>query len=72
MATLRKRRKLWYARVRWYEKSDPYQKEKMIPLRTQSKVEALERLSQVNKVVSDIKKGLVFSFPGLLIPSTQP
>ena len=65
MATLRKRRKLWYARVRWYEKSDPYQKEKMIPLRTQSKVEALERLSQVNKVVSDIKKGLVFSFPWL-------
>ena len=65
MATLRKRRKLWYARVRWYEKNDPYQKEKMIPLRTQSKVEAMERLSQVNKVVADIKKGLVFSFPWL-------
>ncbi|MBT3518799.1 MAG: tyrosine-type recombinase/integrase [Candidatus Marinimicrobia bacterium] len=65
MATLRKRRKLWYARVRWYEKNDPYQKEKMIPLRTPSKVEAMERLSQVNKVVADIKEGMVFSFPWL-------
>jgi len=65
MATLRKRRKLWYARVRWYEKNDPYQKEKMIPLRTPSKVEAMERLSQVNKVVADIKDGMVFSFPWL-------
>lgn len=28
MATLRKHRKLWYVRVRWYDKNNPYQKEK--------------------------------------------
>ena len=70
MATLRKRRKLWYARVRWYEKNDPYQTEKMIPLRTPSKVEAMERLSQVNKYETDIKSGVVFAFPWLT-DSTQ-
>ncbi|SVC86332.1 uncharacterized protein METZ01_LOCUS339186, partial [marine metagenome] len=65
MATLKKRRKLWYARVRWYEKNNPYQKEKLIPLRTESKVEAMERLSEVKKVDSDIKNGMAFAFPWL-------
>ena len=63
MATLRIRGKLWYARVRWYEKNDPCQKEKMISLRTSSRVEAMERLSQIKKVESDIKEGMDFSFP---------
>ena len=65
MATLRKRRKLWYARVKWYENNNPYQKEKLIPLRTESKVEAMERLSEVKKYETDIKDGMEFAFPWL-------
>ena len=59
MATLRKRRKLWYARVKWYENNNPYQKEKLIPLRTESKVEAMERLSEVKKYETDIKDAIL-------------
>ena len=63
MATLRNRRGLWYARVKWYVKGIKYQKEKLIPLKTESKVIARERLRIVNKVESDIKEGMEFTFP---------
>ncbi len=62
MATLKKRRERWYARVLWYENTGK-QKEKQVPLRTKSKVTARERLSAVNKVESDIRSGLEFTFP---------
>ena len=64
MATLKKRRGLWYARVRWYNQNG-MSKDKQVPLRTDSKVTALERLSAVTKVESDIKDGIAFSFPWL-------
>jgi len=64
MATLKKRRGLWYARVRWYNQNG-MSKDKQFPLRTGSKVTALERLSAVTKVESDIKDGIAFSFPWL-------
>ena len=62
MATLKKRRGNWYARVQWRDKNGGM-KEKQIPLRTQSKVTARERLSEVAKVRYDIRDGLSFSFP---------
>ena len=64
MATLKKRRERWYVRVLWYD-SNGRQKEKQIPLRTSSKMIARERLAVVNKVESDIKDGMSFSFPWL-------
>lgn len=63
MATLKKRRGVWYARVRWY--FDSIRQEKQIPLKTDSKVTARERLAKVNKVESDIKAGMNFFFPWL-------
>ena len=63
MATLKKRRSNWYARVLWYENAK--KKEKQVPLRTDSKVVARERLSMVNKVELDIKSGMNFTFPWL-------
>ena len=62
MATLKKRRGNWYARIQWRDKNGRM-KENQTPLRTQSKVTARERLSLVTKVESDIKNGLSFSFP---------
>ena len=56
MATLKNRRGNWYARVLWY--LDGRKKERQVPLRTGSKVTARERLSEVNKVESDIKDEL--------------
>ncbi len=64
MATLKNRRNMWYARVRWYDNNN-IRHEKQIPLRTKSKVTARERLAVVNKVESDIKDGMSFSFPWL-------
>ena len=55
---------MWYARVRWYDNNN-IRHEKQIPLRTKSKVTARERLAVVNKVESDIKDGMSFSFPWL-------
>ena len=48
MATLKKRRAKWYARVRWYDK---YGKrvEKQIPLHTTRETVAIERLVQIEK-----------------------
>ena len=62
MATLKKRRGSWYARVLWYN-STGRKKEKQVPLRTKSKVTARERLVTVNRLESDIKDGISFSFP---------
>ena len=62
MATLKKRRNVWYARVRWYDNNN-IRHEKQIPLRTLSKVTARERLAVVNKVESDMMDGMVFTFP---------
>ena len=65
MATLKNRRGVWYARVQWYKKGHHNQTEKQVPLRINSKVSARERLAIVNKVESDIKAGIDFSFPWL-------
>ena len=65
MATLKKRRGYWYARVLWYKNNQSRQTEKQVPLRTQSKVTARERLAEVNKVEDDIKSGMNFIFPWL-------
>ena len=65
MASLRKRRGQWYARVLWYKDGAPKQTEKGVPLRTSSKVTARERIAEVNKVEDDIKQGMEFSFPWL-------
>ena len=62
MATLRIRGVMWVARVQWRDLNGQ-KKEKQIPLRTDSKVTALERLFAVEKVQNDIKEGLSFSFP---------
>ena len=48
MATLKKRRKKWYARVQW--NANNLKKEKQIPLRTTSKMTARMRLAEVKKV----------------------
>ena len=64
MATLRKRREMWYARVRWYD-VDNREVEKQVPLRTQSKTTARIRLDDVNKEEPNIKAGLKFNFPWL-------
>ena len=63
MATLKLRRGVWYARVLWSE--NKVKKEKQVPLRTKSKMTARERLTMVNKLESDIKAGMRFTFPWL-------
>ena len=64
MATLKKRRGMWYARKQWRDENGT-KKEKQIPLRTKSKVTAIQRLSEIKKVESDMVDGLSFSFPWL-------
>ena len=64
MATLRKRRGKWYARIRWCDKNG-CNKEKQIPLRTHLKNEAYARFFEVENKESDIKDGMGFSFPWL-------
>lgn len=60
MASLRKRGHLWYARVSLW---DGYrQREKEIPLQTNSKTTARTRLSEVNRNEEDIKNGVNISF----------
>ena len=70
MASIIKRRDVWYARVKWFVPNAKWQKIKEIPLKTKSKVTARERLSEVNKVESDIKNGMEFSFPWMSDEST--
>ena len=55
MATLTKKRKSYYARIRWYE--NDYQQEKSVPLRTNLKSEALIRKNEVEEYEDTIKKG---------------
>ena len=62
MAYLWKRGAMWYARVQWRDENGQ-KKDKQISLRTKSKVTARERLVLVNRVKTDIKEGLSFSFP---------
>ena len=52
MASLKNRRGMWYARVQWYEENG--RKEKQIPLKSESKVTARERLAMVNQVEHEI------------------
>ena len=65
MATLKPRRDKWYARVIWFV--DGKFTERQVPLRTESKVTARERLVLVNQVEDEIKelysKGEKYSFP---------
>ena len=66
MATLKKRRDKWYARVFWYDNTG-MKKEKQVPLRTDSKVTARKRMSEVEKHSDEIielhTKGESYSFP---------
>ena len=66
MATLKKRRDKWYARVFWYDYTG-MKKEKQVPLRTDSKVTARKRMSEVEKHSDEIielhTKGESYSFP---------
>ena len=55
---------MWYARKQWRDENGT-RKEKQIPLRTKSKVTAIQRLSEIKKVESDMMDGLSFSFPWL-------
>ena len=65
MATLRNFRGKWYARSRWSENGK--KTEKLIPLKTKSKVTARERLSMVNQLEDEIielhSKGEKYNFP---------
>ena len=70
MAKLRPRRGKWYARVRWYDKNGR-ECEETIPMRTTSKVIAMERLAIVEKVESDIKLGISFTSHGRMIKVRQ-
>ena len=67
MASLKNRRGVWYGRVLWYEGNSTRQTEKQIPLRTDSKVTARERLTLVNQVEDEIIelhcKGEKYTFP---------
>ena len=67
MASLKPRRGIWYARVLWYEEDATRQTEKQVPLRTESKVTARERLTMVNQVEDEIielhSKGEKYTFP---------
>ena len=64
MATLKKRRGVWYARVRWY---DGHQREveKQITLKTDHITTAKMRLAEVNHVEDTIQLGLEYSFAWL-------
>jgi len=53
MASLKNRRGKWYSRVLWYDGTGK-KKEKQIPLKTESKVEARIRASQVEKHRNEI------------------
>lgn len=61
MAGLKILRNKYYARVRKWD--GVKQVEKLIPLRTSNKTDALERLIFVNRFEKDIKEGNDFSFP---------
>ena len=56
MASLRLRRGKYVARIRWYNE-DGKRVEKNVPLRTRKRVDAIEKIAEVEKVESDIKRG---------------
>tara|TARA_B100001248_G_scaffold199052_1_gene153410 strand:+ start:294 stop:578 length:285 start_codon:yes stop_codon:yes gene_type:complete len=56
MTSFKKRRGVWYARVQLYEDDATWQTEKLVALRTSSKVTAGERMVEVNKVEDDFYK----------------
>ena len=64
MVSLKPRRELWYARVRWYDKG--VRKETQVPLKTQSKVTARKRMSVVKNLETEVielwYKGEKYSF----------
>ena len=62
MATLKKRRAKWYARIRWNNQCG-LREEKQIPLHTTKETVAIERLIQVEKKEKYIRKGMAFNFP---------
>ena len=62
MATLKKRRCTWYARVRAWNNTTQKQREVQIPLQTPSNQVALERLKQVNQVEQFIKDGTITDY----------
>ena len=63
MASLKKRRTKWYARIQpWI---NGVRKEILIPLKTENKVEARMRIAQIEKVEGDMKNGVEFYFPWL-------
>ena len=64
---LKNRRGVWYARVQWYENGTTTQIEKQVPLRTDSKVTARTRMSEVGKKADEVVelyyKSEEYSFP---------
>ena len=66
MATLTKKRKSYYARIRWYE--NDYQQEKSVPLRTNLKSEALIRKNEIEEY-EDTKRGLYSGSIGYITPN---
>ena len=62
MATLKKRRCAWYARVRSWDNKIKKQHEVQIPLKTSSFTIAHERLKQVCKIEEFIKKGMISDY----------
>ena len=67
MATLRKLRNSYYARIRWYE--NDYQQEESVPLRTHLKSEASVRLNEVERYEHIIKDSEDYS---ALFPRKTP
>ena len=61
MASIKKFRDKWYARIQSWDNG--VRKEKLIPLKTENKVEARVRIAQIEKVEKDIKDGVEFDFP---------
>jgi len=61
MASIKKFRDKWYARIQTWDHGA--RREKLIPLKTKSKVEARVRIAQIEKVEKDIKDGVEFDFP---------
>ena len=58
MATLRKRRESWFARIQWRNEYGQ-KKEKPVPLKTKSESVAFARLSEVNRVEKYIIDGTI-------------
>jgi len=61
MASLKKRRTKWYARVRWYD-NNGRRYENQIPLLTKDKATARIRLSEVSRNEKDLRDGIDVEF----------